>query len=350
MMENAYWPMIGQCVTRMAAAPFAGPTAGKVRWAVTMPGVVRTVLVLPSGDLVVSWTTGLGIVSQADGTVTKTLDTGPYWYGVALGKGGRIIAGRGGDLFAWDASSLMPIWGPRNIGTGDMVGVFVYADTHALAVETGGNFQYVDSTTGLFVWQRKVGNTVGSLPVLDFSNNVLGFDAASSYYRLSATSGSFLTSLVPQTHDDNGDPTFLPSGLIAYGSIDGVVGMTPDGVEMWKTYQGSAFPGDIATDAKGRVVTVGPGFGSMAALDGATGAEAWKSQTTAGFGVGIVSDSTGAILASSDDSVVRAFDAVTGTELWSVPSGAGVPPTSGPALAPGVLYEGFDATLVAIGQ
>ena len=348
-MEGAYWPMIGQCVTRMAAAPFVGPTSGTKRWERTMPGIVVAVLVLPSGDLVVSYSTGLDIVSKVDGTTIATLAAGTFWRGVALAKGGRILAGNGGDLHAWDATTMMPLWPPLSIGAGKMVAVLVHSNTRAFAIESGGQIQDLDTTTGVSSWTQKAGNTVSAMPVLDFANELLGFHQGHSLFRVSS-SGVLLTAVTPATLDDSRDPAFTSAGDLVYGALDGILAIKPDGTPHWNAFMGMGnFPSTVVVDALGRAVSVGPGFSGMVALDPTSGNTSWKTGATAGFRLGMASDASGTVFGAAENGVVYAFDGASGSELWSFVVGAGVQPTSFPALAPGAFYVGFGATLVSIG-
>ena len=254
--------------------------------------------------------------------------------------------GLDGALYAIDAGSGAQRW---RLATGAIgsVAAPVVSNGVVYAGAQGGTVLAVDAASGEERWRIELGEgSYANLPLPAVAAGVvyagggegilLAVDAASGAERWRLAVGG---EAIGAPAVVGGFVFVTAAATIGGGSADLVAVDAIDGTERWRVAVGNQ-PLYAAPVTDGELVYV-PGQGedemaALLALEAASGVERWR-YDTGGFVVGIPATAEGRVFVATNHALVG-LDAATGQEMWrvdDVESGLSAPP---PAIADGVVY------------
>ena len=241
----------------------------------------------------------LRAIDAATGEIRWTYPTGPIYYSVPAVADGIVYVGDwGGRFHAVSRQTGELLWqyeADRGFRSAPVV-----ADGAVYIFSTGGTLHALEATTGELIWQFDVADTYYKSPAASADMAYVSSDSAMLAF--DADTGELLW-LSEETGASDSKMTIAMGALYVFGV--GVVALDALTGELLWRYQGE----DYFSRARG-----GPGAGSGAAP--------------------AVKDGT-AYLAWEDG--LHAVDAATGELLWRY---SGIPPTTAPAVAKGIVFYG----------
>jgi len=216
------------------------------------------------------------------------------------------------------------------------------------------NFAAFDEKTGNKLWNISVSNPiVGSVPVI--TDNKIFICPQNGVYALSKSAGKEIwkknnMQYIYSSPAYDGNAVYVIDKEHAY-ALDAKTGS-----ELWKVHL--PIWGISSPSIAGSVLYIGSGTGAILALDAASGAKLWDYQTKTALmdmrpyqrgGSCIISSpamSENTVYIGSNDGSLYAFDAKTGSKIWSYD--LGTPVASSPAISGNTVYVGaFDGNVYA---
>ena len=192
----------------------------------------------------------------------------------------------------------------------------------------------LNAATGAKRWIYRTGRGSGIMSSPAVANGVVYIGAGKSLYALNAKTGAKLWSYTTG-HSVYSSPA-VANGVVYVGSVDHNIYAldAATGAKLWNYDAAAPILQASPTVANG--VVYANSYDSLYALDAATGALRWSSGAVSGNSSPAVAN--GVVYVGSFDGSVYAFDAATGDQSWSYPTGGEI--LSSPAVANGVVYIG----------
>ena len=218
----------------------------------------------------------------------------------------------------------------------------------------------LNAATGAKLWSHRTGGAIMSSPAV--ADGVVYIGGGAHIYALNAKTGAKLWSYStgPAAHSFTGhgvksafpgyDVYSSPAvshGVVYAGSANTTIYAlnVKTGALLWRYQAGAPIMQGSPAVANG--VVYAASYDSLYALNAASGALLWSSGSAWGNSSPAVAH--GVVYAGSFDDSVYAFDAVTGAQRWSYPTGDQIF-SSSPAVANGVVYIGStDGNVYALG-
>jgi len=248
--------------------------------------------------------------------------------------GGVVYAGDGeGQFYAADADTGTILW-QVTLGNQGVISPLVAGGVVYVGTATNGILDALDAGTGRVIWSKAYGGGVFDSPVLWNGMLYVWFDNG-NLYALDSRTGNVLWS-VPNMPNS---PVALAGGVIYVGTqtfkVEALDART--GHLLWKTPVADLV--DATPAVAGGVVyaaTTNIGAYKVYALDASTGEILWTHNIGAVEASPAVAD--GVLYVGSLDGWLHAYDAASGTLIWSVKTGDAI--WASPAVANGVVYVG----------
>ena len=296
-----------------------------------------------------------------------------------------LASGRGGSAqhrftgaAAWDQFGRVPrhthanpyenVLSPGNVS--GLTQVWSYATGSAVAsspavvngVAYVGSYDHkvyaLNAKTGAKLWSYSTGPAAHSFPGHGVKSAFPGYDVYSSpavaqgvvyvgsanttIYALNAKTGALLWSYQAGAPIMQGSPA-AANGVVYAASYDSLYALNAaSGALLWSS--GSAWGNSSPAVAHG-VVYAGSFDDSVYAFDAITGAQLWSYPTGDQIFMSSPAVANGVVYIGSTDGNVYAFDAVTGAKLWSYPIGS----EAAPVVVNGMVYISANNSVYAFG-
>ena len=336
------WPMYHGGLSHSGYSSSLAPTTNQTLWSYNAGGAVSSSPTVANGIVYAGSmnNTMFALNATSGQLIWSYVPGGNVSSAPAVANGMVFFGTQNGNFFALNAATGNKMW---NYSTTGSLSSSAVANGVVFFGSSNGNMYALNTFTGQLMWIQTIGGFMISSPAVD-----------GGYVYVASTNGNIyqlnvLTGQTGWTWSSGGIVTSSPAvvaGMVYIGSSNGLVTSYDMFFSSWSYNTTGAVTSSPAV-ADG-VVYVGSMSGSFYAFDATTGSKLW-STVVGPVSVSSPAVANGIVYIGSTTNEVYALNASTGQPIWSYTTGGAV--TSSPAVANGVVYVGSgDGYLYAFGS